>query len=342
MAKDGEKQSHIDFSAKLKPLRNKGVKIFVIPGNHDVNIDKPVRYQGNKTFDTESTSDKDFKEIYADYGYKQAIDHHSESLSYAAELDDSTLLIALDVSSYNPATGRPASNGAVSENMKEWIKATIDTYQNTQNKKRVIAMMHWGVVEHLPMQSMFLSRYLVNDHQEIASFLADNGINMIFTGHFHSNDISAFTSDQGNTIYDIETGTLSSYPFSYRIVELDQNKAKIETRNISSSPSYPTLVEESKLLLKRLATQQALNMLQSKKKLISENFSKEDLNTLADIAGEMFLLHLYGDEVVPDSMKQTIKVIFNKNDFPIEDESDILNIDFPPMDNNLIIEFNTK
>jgi 3',5'-cyclic AMP phosphodiesterase CpdA len=42
MTKDGEKQSHLDFVNKLKPLQDKGVKVFVIPGNHDINMPNSV------------------------------------------------------------------------------------------------------------------------------------------------------------------------------------------------------------------------------------------------------------------------------------------------------------
>ena len=34
----GERESHIDFVNIMKPLANNGTRIFVIPGNHDVNV----------------------------------------------------------------------------------------------------------------------------------------------------------------------------------------------------------------------------------------------------------------------------------------------------------------
>ena len=61
-------------------------------------------------------------------------------------------------------------------------------------------MMHWGFAEHIMYQSSFFKDYLVDDYQRLANLFADNGIKAIFTGHFHSNDITAFTSEKGNVL----------------------------------------------------------------------------------------------------------------------------------------------
>ena len=55
-------------------------------------------------------------------------------------------------------------------------------------------------------------------------------------------------------IYDIETGTLSAYPFSYRFVELDANGMKIKTENVTSIPGKPYLAEEDKQRMLKLST----------------------------------------------------------------------------------------
>lgn len=339
MVKDGEKQSHIDFRDKLKPLHDRGVKIFVISGNHDVNIMKPVKYQGNKTFPTEPTLDKDFEKIYADYGYKSATNRHIGSLSYTAPLDDSTWLLAIDASEFSDLTQRPMSTGVITPSLKGWIE-NIFSLAERENKK-VIAIMHWGVVEHFPLQSEIFNSYLVVSYKKIASLLADNGVQLIFTGHFHSNDISSFTTETGNTIYDIETGTLSSYPFAYRLVELSNGQAKIETRNITSTPNYPNLVEESKEALKRIAIKQAQSIIKEKRHIFPSVFSDEDMEQLTIIAGDLFLLHLHGDEVVPDSIQKSIADIFNRNDMPVEEDINI-QLDFPPLDNNVTIFLDNK
>ncbi len=342
MTKDGEKQSHIDFREKLRPLYDKGVKIFVIPGNHDVNIKSPVRYQGNKSFPTEGIEDKGFREIYADYGYGQAVMQHTGSLSYATKLDESTLLLAIDASEYNQLKKRPNSSGSISKELKEWIELVLTSGKELNNCTRVVTMMHWGLAEHFPMQGTLMPDYLVHDYKNIATLLADHGVQLIFTGHFHANDISSFTTEKSNTIYDVETGALISYPFAYRFVDLYEDHAKIETRNITSIASKTNLVEESKETLRKIASAQALHLIRSKKADFPTVFSEDDFKQLANIASEVFLLHLAGDEVIPEKMKKEISDLFNKNGMPIDEDADILNFDLPPKDNNLTISFDKK
>ncbi|HBK33264.1 MAG TPA: metallophosphoesterase, partial [Porphyromonadaceae bacterium] len=59
-------------------------------------------------------------------------------------------------------------------------------------------MMHHGLVEHMPYQAVFFGDYLVDGWQDAAQQLADRGLKVVFTGHFHSNDVSSFTSSAGN------------------------------------------------------------------------------------------------------------------------------------------------
>ena len=77
--------------------------------------------------------------------------------------------------------------------------------------------MHHGLVEHMLYQSTLMPDYLIDDWKNNAEILADSGLKVIFTGHFHSNDITLLTTHKGNKIYDIETGSLAGYPFPYRL-----------------------------------------------------------------------------------------------------------------------------
>lgn len=332
LTKNGEKLSHIDFREKLRPLYDKGVKIFVLPGNHDINIPNPLRYQGNKTFKTENINSEDFANIYADYGYKNAISEDSNSLSYLAELDESTWLLALDVARYQEYKDRPISSGKLKSETEVWMLAILQKAK--EQNKQVIAMMHWGIVEHIPFQNRFFPNYLVDDNKRIASLLADNGVKIVFTGHFHSNDITEYVSEKGNQIYDIETGALASYPFSYRLLELSNEQLKIETRNITATENHPNLVAENKEILKRIATARALPMIEK----LEIPFPKNKHNQLAEIASDIFLLHLYGDEKVSEDTKTKLVNIFVEMGFPVDDNLNDLNIDFPPVDNNVILE----
>ena len=333
LTKDGEKESHLELKDKLDRLSKQGVKIFVIPGNHDINVPSPVGYQGNQTYSTENISAEDFSTIYKDFGYENAISRDKESLSYVNALDENTWLLAIDAARYDEYKDRTITAGRIKTTTERWITKMLDTA--SQQQKQVVAMIHWGIAEHLPMQSVFFSSYLVDNHKYYADLLADNGVKLAFTGHFHSNDISVHRSDLGNTIYDIETGTLSSYPFSYRFVELCKDSIEISTRNITSIESDSNLVSVNKEVMKRVATRMARPMLKNKKLNLSERF----VEPMAEIAGELFLLHLAGDEVLDEQTKNKLKKIFEEMDIPLDNDFNLLELDLPPKDNNLTIYF---
>jgi hypothetical protein len=106
--------------------------------------------------------------------------------------------------------------------------------------KTVIAMMHHGVVEHFLGESQLFAEYLLTDYPAAGKALADAGLRIVFTGHYHSNDV--VVADYGTSrLYDVETGSLVTPPSPYRVIHLDvANKTyDIATRHVTSIPSHP-------------------------------------------------------------------------------------------------------
>lgn len=332
ITKDGEKQSHIDFVKKLKPLQEKGIQVFVVPGNHDINT-KAKRFVGNKTFDAENVSPEEFAEIYNNCGYSAALKRDPASLSYLAPLNDDTWLLAIDVARKEEfrKTGLPSE--IISGQTEKWILEILE--EARQKQKQVIGMMHWGLVEHLPYQSEVFPKYLIYDWKRLANLFADNGMRAIFTGHFHSNDISAFDSDAGNRIYDIETGPLCCYPFAYRFAELTDSGISISTKKIESLPQSPKLALQNKALLKQLTEKIAMQRLKSSGFITDGNISTE----LVGIISEIFLIHVAGDENLNEGLKEQLKQLTRLLDSPEEENAEIPELDFFPADNNVYIEF---
>lgn len=328
LTKDGEKQSHLDFAQKLIPLKNKGVKVFVIPGNHDINMAKTIGFNQNETYSTESITPKEFAEIYKDYGYSDVAERDTASLSYVTHLDNDTWLLAIDAAKYAEKT---TSSGKILPATESWIVKVLQ--EAKKQNKQVIAMMHWGITEHIMYQSEFFGNYLVDDWQRIAPLLADNGVKAIFTGHFHANDITMYTSPDGNKLYDIETGTLSSYPYAYRFVDLHKGKMDITTKNITSITQNENLAEESKQTLRKLAVNQANGRLRK----LGFDIPKFLSQPLTEAIGRIFITHLGGDEQIDD---ETLSILEGLSFFLGDSlESKEINLDYFPADNNVSISF---
>ncbi len=334
MTKDGEKQSHIDFVKQLQPLINKGVKVYVIPGNHDINRPDAMEYKGENRFKTDNVTPQEFADIYAGYGYKDALRRDANSLSYVAELNTDTWLLAIDSNKYDEYTqSSVTSGGRISPETEKWIELVMN--EAHERNIQVIGMMHHGLVEHIMMQATFFSEYVVDDWQRLASFFADQGVKVMFTGHFHANDITEFASRQGNKIYDIETGSLAAYPFPYRFIELYKEKINVSTKNIISTPASPRLSEQNKITLQ----DKAKNIAVEKMRQRGMQFPPKTTQLITDIVAKVFVMHAAGDETLDDELKETIRQLSLELGSPADISPDLLGLDMYPSDNNVEIKF---
>ncbi len=327
----GEKQSHIDFIEKLNSLSKQGIQVLVIPGNHDINIPNARSYKGSAYFSTSSVTDKEFESLYSKFGFGQSLQRDPNSLSYLYELSKDIWLLAIDTNIYKELSTSSITRGRI---LPETLKWGLDILEEAKNKDiTVIGMMHHGLVEHLPYQSIFFSDYLIDEWEDTSDLLADAGLSMVFTGHFHANDITKHTSTTGKNIFDVETGSLAQYPFPYRIVSLDKDFASIDTKFVEEVDSEPSLQEKYRikhLELSRVA-------IGSKLKQTGLPLSDDARNVVLDLLVKMSFLHAKGDEIIDED---TYKLIERFSKVMGDDNFDISSfpLDFPPADNKVLIK----
>ncbi|HQG07398.1 MAG TPA: metallophosphoesterase [Dysgonamonadaceae bacterium] len=326
----GERGSHLELIRKLTSLKQKGIRIYVIPGNHDVNIPDAKAYVGDESSPTQTVSAKEFSELYAPFGYSGAIRRDSASLSYLSALTDSLWLLSLDSNRYNEYTATSISGGRLLPQTVQWA---MDILSEARSKNiTVLGMMHHGLVEHMPYQATFFPNYLVEDWKKLAAEFADAGMPVVFTGHFHANDISSLTSANGNTIYDVETGSLSQYPLPYRLIETDGNTLKIDSHFIQSVEGVPNLQEKYQEKMEKYAKASAEAQLSRLKIPLAE----ETRRALADLLSQINILHVAGDEKVDAETTEAIqKLAESVGDENFDAKS--FQLDFPPADNHLTL-----
>lgn len=331
----GERESHLELIRKLTPLKQKGIRICVIPGNHDVNVPDAKAYVGNESVSAQTISAKEFAELYAPFGYGEAVRHDSASLSYLSTLTDSLWLLSLDSNRYNEYTATSLSGGRL---LPQTVKWAMDILSEAGSKNiTVLGMMHHGLVEHMPYQATFFPNYLVEDWQKLAAKFADAGMLVIFTGHFHANDVSMLTSANGNTIYDVETGSLSQYPLPYRLVEIDGNTMKIDSYFIQSIEGVSDLQEKYREKMERYAKASVEAQLNKLKIPLAE----ETRRVLADLLSQINILHVAGDEKIDEETAKAIqKLAETVGDENFDTKS--FQLDFPPADNHLILSLKRK
>jgi hypothetical protein len=94
--------------------------------------------------------------------------------------------------------------------------------------KQVIAMMHHGVNLHFQGEEELFPDFLVDDWREVSALLADSGLRVVFTGHYHSQDAAFPLDEQGKpveTLCDVETGSLVVSPCAFRVATLSAGGA---------------------------------------------------------------------------------------------------------------------
>ena len=209
-------QEHYDVAAKFKAFEEAtGKQIYVTPGNHDV---------GAADIDTKT---EDFKEIYHEFGFAEALYVDEESASYTADLGEKYRLISLDSCDPSKSTEDGMSIKKVMWVCKEADKAYEDG-------RYPILMMHHNLLDHMPLQRILSRNFIIRFHLTTADLFANHGIKLVFTGHEHCSDVSSYTSTSGKTIYDFANTSLTMYPLQYRMVYMNDNTIRYEEKTIDS------------------------------------------------------------------------------------------------------------
>ena len=198
------KEQHLEIVEKFRKFEQEtGKQIYVINGNHDAG-------KGEKEGET---SLSDFREIYYEFGFSEALSTMEGNLSYTADLNEKYRLIASDSCDINRSTGDGMTDDRVEWVIKEAQKAFADG-------KYPILMMHHNLLDHMPIQGLLSKDFIIRNHISTAEKFANAGIKVVFTGHEHCSDANTYTSSKGNQITDFATTALTMYPLQYRIVEM--------------------------------------------------------------------------------------------------------------------------
>ncbi len=239
MTKDGELRDHVFAVQHLAKLEQHGIPVFVVPGNHDINNPDAVRYVGDTTQPVPGTTPELFRAIYQRFGYGgRAVDRDTNSLSYVVEPVRGLWLLAVDTCKYDESKqlGYPVVSGRIRPETMVWIQGVMQRAH--AQGKQVIAFMHHGVNQHFFGEAQLFSDYLLDDWVNVSFALAQTGLKVVFTGHYHSQDSSYLVDADRNPLsplVDVETGSLVTYPCAYRVATLDsQNMLHVESRRVTS------------------------------------------------------------------------------------------------------------
>lgn len=350
ITKDGEWICHQKMAEYFSQLEASGAQVFVCPGNHDINNPMAEAFDGDITLPVPSVNAGEFKAIYAGFGFEDAIAIDTASLSYVSEPVEGLQILSMDVCRYdsNYINNYPQTSGGFKPEVLEWIKDRI--IDACGQGKIVIGLMHHNFVEHFTNHKMIFTEYVQDDWESVAAQLTDLGMKIVFTGHFHAQDMVLKMTDSGKPVLDVETGSVVTWPCPYRICTLATDSVLTITGKRIENIDYDTggvpfqeyalndLETGLPATIMSLLMSPPYNLSQSVAEFVEPAFTETLIAHYNGNEGEpsgntdwvMFWLWLFGYDYIADALDGVW------NDESPDDWNTTL--DFSPSENRLVLE----
>lgn len=230
LTNDGEIICHEEFRKKLYKLKEHK-SVYVVTATHDWCCDcNPRRFIGDSVkTDVDTLMPYKLRDFYYDFGPSDALSEYLTNLkltSYTVDIGENVRLLAL-----NDDQNGKGRSGFTEEHFR-WIEN--EAKKAKADGKVLIAMEHHLIIAHT---SALITggTTCVSDREYVASRLADAGIKYVFVGHSHLQNVESFTSNNGNTITQINVGSLCGYPAPMvNVTVTGGGEVEIETKKLES------------------------------------------------------------------------------------------------------------
>lgn len=206
---DGEKASHEGLASQLYRVEEAGVPVLVIPGNHDINNHQAARYEGNQRLPAEFTTPEEFREIYRDFGYDEAISEDGRSLSYVYQLDENTRMLMLDTCQYRPA-GKVG--GAILSDTYDWIERQLE--QAWYDGVDVIPVAHHNLLDE---SEIYVDNCTIEHGEQLVELLELWDVPVFLSGHLHVQHTKRSADNKG--VWEMVTSSLATPVCQYGVLE---------------------------------------------------------------------------------------------------------------------------
>ena len=259
LTKDGELICHQSVARYFSQLISAGIKVRVTDGNHDINSQQPYRYIDSNKYIVANIDPDQFKALYYDCGYRDALSIDPNSLSYLSEPLPGLWLLTIDACKYwNGIPFKDMTGGRIKPETMTWIQERLA--EAHRKGKMVFGMMHHGLLNHFDGEDSLFKGFVVDSSAAVSQTLMNSGLRIMFTGHFHATDIVKKTAGT-EFIYDIETGSPLVYPCAYRRITYIKDSALIISTDSVTHTSYPIPWGETFLHYAKYKTQRNMDSL---------------------------------------------------------------------------------
>lgn len=273
---NGDSVSHRHVASQLNALVSAGIRVVVIPGNHDINEPNAQSYTD---VITGPITAQQFTSLYAECGYSDAEEVAADGLSYLIYVNSRTALVCIHSSQDNSAGHKSA--GGINATTLAWAEKAAA--KAIADGRYPIGVTHHQVVEHFDNQTMIDGNHVANSSDELTDpslkqlqqDLVDAGLTTFFTGHMHIMSTKYATTRKGDfygktgyTLYDISTNALCGYAGAIRSLTI--REGNIENMSIVNLPDMENLTAAQRTALAKQRntnlTNSAFNMVDNQLK----------------------------------------------------------------------------
>ena len=215
---NGEKESHIALADWFRTVEAAGVPVWVIPGNHDINVISPFGFGKETYYRTEAVTPEEFREIYADF-----TSPGETGFSYIVPVSDHLWVAMTDVAWYQE---HAETFGMFSSDHAVWLEKVLQSAG--ESSATVITATHHSLLAHTEFAK---ENFLMFGHESMSALAHQYGVHLNLSGHLH---IQHIVRDNG--LADAALGAFCIWPHRYALVTLDSGqKLRYEARALDES-----------------------------------------------------------------------------------------------------------
>lgn len=215
---NGAPASHYDLDNILRPLKDAGIRVLALSGNHDSGS-AAYSFSEEGTKMVLGLGDVQFAGRYRKYGYNDAIARDEHSASYAAALSDTLWFLLLD-------TNCNEVEGWLLPSTLEWAEQQLQAAQAAG--ATVIGATHQNLFLH---SALFDGGYQIYNAQPLIDLYKQYGVRLHFSGHMHIQHIL-----QQDGIAEVASSSLAVAPHQYGVLTVSPSGAmQYRTRELDVS-----------------------------------------------------------------------------------------------------------
>lgn len=242
---NGEEVNHRALLRRIRTLKDAGVELYIIPGNHDFGTQHAFQYpDAGGTESVPTFSRQEYESHYSEFGLSSACSADPSSFSYLKEFREFYCYF-LDTATAATSEHEVTIKGRLAESTLNWIGESHSECINAE--KPIFAVMHHGIIPDFPYMGELFPDFLLDNREEVVDLFSQIGVSIVLSGHHHANSISRIRKENFE-LTDIQCGSPVTYPLSYKIFDVNSGKIFMQTRFSKPQNSANGLRIESEAL----------------------------------------------------------------------------------------------